>query len=263
MSTENEKTLVRASSAEIVSRLGGDAPKDSVIAFDADGTLWSGDIGVDTFEAMLSKRAIRKEALAALREEASAAGLSPLDEPNDQASALYEAFQRGAYAEERAFPMMAWVFAGYTQAEASAFAASVVAEVGLRKRLHPEVLPVIDWAVKYGMPLYVVSASPDVVVRTAVDALDLPFQDVFAMSPAISEGRILPRILEPITYGAGKTAALRKGVPDASLWGAFGDSVFDLAMLRAARIRVAVRPKPELVRQASTCPGLLELFPAT
>ena len=64
------------------------------------------------------------------------------------------------------------------------------------------------------------------------------------------------------TYGAGKTAALQKGVPGAKLWGAFGDSVFDLAMLRAARIRVAVRPKPELRRQAAACPGLIEILRA-
>jgi phosphoserine phosphatase len=262
MSTENEKPLIRASSAEIVARLGGDAPKDSVIAFDADGTLWSGDIGIDTFEAMLAERAIRSEALPSLRDEARAAEITLLDDANDQARALYEAFQRGTYAEERAFPMMAWAFAGYTQREATAFASEVVERVGLRNRLHPEVLPVIDWAVKYAMPMYVVSASPDVVVRAAIDALHLPIQDVFAMTPAMSEDRIVGRILEPITYGAGKTAALRAGVPGAILWGAFGDSVFDLAMLRAARIRVAVRPKAELVRQASTCPGLVELLPA-
>jgi phosphoserine phosphatase len=38
--------------------------------------------------------------------------------------------------------------------------------------------------------------------------------------------------------------------------------VFDLAMLNAARIRVAIRPKPELRRQASACPGLVELLRA-
>jgi HAD superfamily phosphoserine phosphatase-like hydrolase len=262
MCTETERPLIRASIAEILSRLGGDAPKDSVIAFDADGTLWSGDIGIDTFEALLAERAIRGEALPALRDEARVAEVLLEGDANDQARALYDAFQKGTYAEERAFPMMAWAFAGYSLDEARSFASSVVERVGLRMRLHPEVLPVIDWAVKYGVPLYVVSASPDAVVRAAIDALDLPFQDVFAMSPAIEQGRIRARIVEPITYGAGKTAALRSGVPEAILWAAFGDSVFDLAMLRAARIRVAVRPKPELVRQASTCPGLVELQPA-
>jgi phosphoserine phosphatase len=262
MSTGTERPLVRVSSAEIVSRLGGDAPKNAIIAFDADGTLWSGDIGLDTFEAMIAKRAVRKEALPGLNDEARAADLRLCDDPNDQVRVLHEAFEKGTYAEERAFTMMAWAFAGYLPQEVCDFASSVVESVGLQGRLHPEVLPVIDWAVKYDMPLYVVSASPELVVKTAIDLLHLPFQDVFAMTPAMEGGRIAPRILEPITYGAGKNAALQKGVPDATLWAAFGDSAFDVAMLRAARIRVAVRPKPGLVGQAGACPGLVELLRA-
>jgi len=262
MSTAAETPLLVVSSDEIVARLGGEAPKDAIIAFDADGTLWSGDIGIDTFEMLLAERAIREAALPALREEAESAQLRLADDANDQARILYEAFQKETYPEERAFSMMAWAFAGYLPEEVRAFAARVVEQVGLRDRLHGEVLPVLRWAEKYALPLYVVSASPELVVRTAVQTLDLPFEDVFAMSPAMDGDRIAPRIHPPATYGAGKTAALQKGVPGAKLWGAFGDSVFDLAMLRAARIRVAVRPKPELRRQAAACPGLIEILRA-
>jgi len=262
MSPLAERPLIGVSSDEIVARLGGEAPKNAIIAFDADGTLWSGDIGVDTFETLLTERAVRNDALPALRQEARDSQLELCDDPNDQARILYDAFQKGLYAEERAFAMMAWAFAGYLPEEMQAFAARVVDRVGLRDRLHGEVLPVMAWADKYGLPLYVVSASPTLVVRTAVLALELPIDDVFAMTPAMDGDRIAPRILEPVTYGAGKTAALQKGMPGAKLWGAFGDSVFDLAMLRAARIRVAVRPKPELRRQAAACPGLIELLRA-
>src|SRR5260221_4807141 len=174
MSTLAERPLIVVSSDEIVSRLGGEAPKNAVIAFDADGTLWSGDVGIDTFEMLLTEGAVRDAALPALRQEALSAQLQLCDDPNDQARALYEGFQRGLYAEELAFPMMAWAFAGYSPQEMGAFAATVVDRVGLRDRLHREVVPVIEWTVKYSLPLYVVSASPDIVVRTALASLALP-----------------------------------------------------------------------------------------
>jgi phosphoserine phosphatase len=70
---------------------------------------------------------------------------------------------------------------------------------------------------------------------------------------------LVARIDEPATYGAGKTAALRAGVAGKVLLGAFGDSAFDLHLLREARLAVAVRPKPELRARAAECSGLVEL----
>src|SRR3954467_10855524 len=130
MSTAAETPLLVVSSDEIVTRLGGEAPKDAIIAFDADGTLWSGDIGVDTFEMLLAERAIREAALSALRDEAESAQLRLASDANDQARILYEAFQKGTYPEERAFSTMAWAFAGYLPEEVRAFAARVVERVG-------------------------------------------------------------------------------------------------------------------------------------
>jgi phosphoserine phosphatase len=259
MSTVTESPMLAVSADEIIGRLAADLTQKSVLAFDADGTLWSGDIGIDTFESLLAERAIRSEAGPALREEAGHAGVALYDDPSDQARALYDAFQREAYAEERAFPMMAWVFAGYCKGEVRAFAAHVVERVGLASRLHAEVLPVIRWATSSGVGLYVVSASPDIVVRTAIELLDLPFADVFAMTPEWDGDRVASRIRAPVTYGAGKTLALQQGVPGSTLLGGFGDSAFDLALLRAARVAVAVRPKPGLSARASECPGLVEL----
>src|SRR6476620_7449201 len=100
MSSSAERQLVVVSSDEIVQRLGGRPTKNAEIAFDADGTLWSGDIGVDTFESLLAEKAVRNDALSALREEARASKLELRDDPNEQARVLYDGFLRGAYAEE-------------------------------------------------------------------------------------------------------------------------------------------------------------------
>ena len=249
------------SSEEVVAKLALRVAPGAVVAFDADGTIWSGDIGVDTFERMLETRAVRSEAGPALRREAATHGIEAPDDPTDAARALYRAYERGTYPESDAFQMMAWAFAGYPEAEVRAFGLDVIERVGLASRLHPEVLPVLAWTAENRVPLYVVSASCEIVVRAALQRLALPVTDVFAMSPAVEDGVVAARVREPVTYGTGKVDALRRGARDAPLIGAFGDSAYDLAMLAESAVAIAVRPKPELRARAGTCPGLVELSP--
>ena len=52
------------------------AEPGGAIAFDGDGTLWSGDIGEDLFEALLEGGRIEEVAHAALAREAEAEKLS-------------------------------------------------------------------------------------------------------------------------------------------------------------------------------------------
>lgn len=256
------------SADEVIARLEslvlsvGRSRADTLLALDADGTLWSGDVGIDNFEALLQKGAILPAARSFLRDEASSAGLALADEPTAQARILYDAFERGVYAEERAFRVMACAFAGYRENEVRAFAAQVAETTGLRARLHPEVIPIVAWAARQGIPRYVVSASHALVVRSSIELLGLPIDGVFAMSQLEEGGRLAARLAEPVTYGAGKTEALRQGCAGKTLLGAFGDSAFDLHLLRDARLAVAVRPKPELRARAAECVGLVELAPA-
>jgi phosphoserine phosphatase len=128
--------------------------------------------------------------------------------------------------------------------------------------LHPEVTPVVAWAARRGIARYVVSASHAIVVTTSVELLGLPIDGVFAMSQVAEDGVLVARLVEPVTYGVGKTDALRAGVAGKTLLAAFGDSPFDLHLLREARLAVAVRPKPELRARAAECSGLVELAPA-
>jgi phosphoserine phosphatase len=258
---QDDPVLPVISSEEVVARLASLAAPGAVIAFDADGTLWSGDIGIDTFERMLETRAFRAEAGPALAREAAAHGIEAPPDPTEAARALYRAYERGAYPESDAFQMMAWALAGYTAPEARAFGLDVVEKVGLAARLHPEVLPVLEWAKKSAIPIFVVSASCEIVVRAALERLALAVTSVLAMSPAVDDGVVQARVKPPVTYGPGKVDALRGGARGASLIGAFGDSAYDLAMLGEAAVGVAVRPKPELRARAGACPGLVELSP--
>ena len=260
--------LALVTSAEVIARLEAIArsiagpPAESLLAFDADGTLWSGDVGIDNFEALLHTSAVLPAALAMLREEARGANLPLEDDPTAQARILYDAFLRDAYHEERAFRMMAAVFAGYREDDVRAFAAAVAEKTGLRGRIHPEMRPILDWAARSRVPVYVVSASHALVVQSSLEFVGLAVTGLFAMQQAKEDGVLAARIVPPVTYGAGKTEALRAGVAGKTLLGAFGDSAFDLHLLRDAKLAVAVRPKDGLRARAAECTGLCELAPA-
>ena len=64
----------------------------------------------------------------------------------------------------------------------------------------------------------------------------------------------------PIPYGSGKVTHLRERLgADRVLYAAFGDNAFDVAMLREARLPVAIRPKARLVERAAEVPALVVL----
>jgi phosphoserine phosphatase len=250
---------------EIVERLARaretakDRGRQGIVVFDADGTLWEGDIGNQTFEAVLAKRAARRAALPALRNEAALIGAPLREDPNEQASVLYDAFLSGALPDLRAYSMMAWIFAGYTPAEVRAFASGVIEAVGLAGRVFPEVLPILRWAREARVPLWIVSASPLYVVEEAVRKLELPVDRVYGMTPWLEQDIVAPRLLEPAPYRTGKVDLLVKEASAVSILGAFGDSAADLPMLALGEVKVAVGPQPALVASAHGLSDLVEL----
>src|SRR5262249_37946498 len=89
--------------------------------------------------------------------------------------------------------------------------------------------------------------SPIAIVEKGVARLGVRIAGALAMTPKLDDrGVLLPELAGPIVYGEGKVQALaRAGVTD-HLIGAFGDSAYDGAMLRRARVPVAVTPAPSL-----------------
>src|SRR6185437_6530546 len=100
----------------------------TLLATDADGTIWEGDVGVELFETLLAAGAVREAAREALEEEARLDGVAvPAGgDATAVARALYEAHLAGAYPNDRAFAMMAWAFAGHTRGEVRACADRVL-----------------------------------------------------------------------------------------------------------------------------------------
>ncbi len=257
--------LPGTSVTDVISRIDAAAQRatNGAIAFDGDGTLWSGDVGEDWFAAVLASGRVTEGARVALAREAVEHGLDATGGASHIAHAIHAAYLGGAFPEERVCEVMTWVTAGWTSEEQAAFAADVVREVGLAARLHEEAIAIVRWAGERGLPVHLVSASPRAVVLEAAKVVGIDPSRVVAAQEVVSGDRIEAAVLRPIPYGPGKVTRLREQLGERPLHAAFGDNVFDAALLREATVRVAIRPKARLVdlveRSAAEVPGLVVL----
>lgn len=230
-----------------------------VLAFDADGTLWQGDVGDDFFESLVASGDIRSPAAEAVLAEARGAGLTATT-PAEAASAILAAFHRGAYDEERFYELVGWLGAGRSADELTAEIEAMFEARGLDARIHPEIRPVLAWARANEVECFVVSASPRPVVQRGALRLGIDAGHVLAAeSEHDAEGRMLAVARRPIPYGPGKVRALRGRIAERPLLAAFGDNIFDLAMLQTARVPIAVRPKDRLLAREAEIPACRHL----
>jgi phosphatidylglycerophosphatase C len=233
-----------------------------VVAFDGDGTLWSGDVGEDFFHALVKNADFRGPARAAMAADVAEFDLKISGSALDLARGLYAAYLDGRYPEERTCEMMTWACADWTRDEVEAFSEKVVREGKLASRLHPEAIAILEWARAAQIDTLLVSASPRPVVEAAARVVGIDGAHVFAATPSYADsGLMLPRVVRPIPYGPGKVNAIRGYAKERTLYAAFGDNVFDLAMLGEARVGVAVRPKSRLRERAHEVSGIVEIEP--
>ncbi len=230
-----------------------------IVATDGDGTLWSGDVGDDLFDAFVEHARVEEPARVALDREAREFCIDPSGPPASVARRIWDAFVAGKYPEERAYEMNAWCFAGWTHDEVAAFARDVLVRRGLASRLHAELARVLDGVRRAGIAIVLVSASPRAIVEAAADLVGIDVANVVAATPRYDGARMRAEVDRPIPYGAGKVDRLRAKVGERAVLAAFGDNVFDLAMLAHAEIAFAVRPKPKLRARAAEIPTLREL----
>lgn len=253
----------RLSAAEIIALLSAEFDRKGgfVLATDADGTLWDGDVAVDIFEAVLAIEGVRDAAKDALAADLEEIGLPAQGKnPTALARSLYAAFLADRYPYGRVFAMMTWAFAGWHEDEVHAFAQRVLDDTRIEARIRPAMQRILAWAEAHKVPVVVVSASPIAIVEAGAARLGSPVVRSLAMTPAIGPDRLLlPRLDGVLVYGEGKVRALTDAGFPAPLLAAFGDSHHDAPMLRMARLPVAVTPSPRLLETAPTIAGLVEL----
>jgi phosphoserine phosphatase len=108
--------------------------------------------------------------------------------------------------------------------------------------------PVIDWARRTGIQTFLVSASPKLIVEVAAKPWQFTPQQILASEAVLDGERITPRMLGRVPYAEDKCLARERLFQSAEWLASFGDSGFDANMMRAARLGVAVSPKPSLRR---------------
>src|SRR5260221_1041377 len=121
-------------------------PGPSGLAFDADGTLCSGDVGEDVFEFAYGNDLLREEAREELSRVARAHGLSDAGSASDLARSLHAAYRRGALPERLTCELMTWSYAGFTSHELRELAPTAVTERKLAEIGRPILRPPLEIA---------------------------------------------------------------------------------------------------------------------
>jgi len=125
--------------------------------------------------------------------------------------------------------------------------------------LYSELAPILRFAREAGVRVAVVSASPLPIVREAVRAWGIDGEAVAASRPALASDVILDHLAAPVPYAETKPPAVKALAPNHELLASFGDNVFDIELLRAAKVGVAIRPKPALRTRLAELPSIVLL----
>jgi phosphoserine phosphatase len=214
------RSLRGKGAAALLTRMAG---PPGLAAFDADGTLWDGDLG----EAVL---------LALIREGQLLA--APPDPWNEYVARVNRDPADG-------FGYAGRLMAGLSEelirgTSARVFAAEFSAKV------FPECRWLLQTLAQSGWVIYLVSASNRWSIEIAADSFGLPRERVLALDLDSDQGILTDRVCSPVPTLEGKPALLRARTdrfPDL----AFGNSFLDLPLLLSATVPVAVG----LLRDAS------------
>ena len=191
------------------------------VAFDADDTLWDGDLGIGLLEWASTRKVL-----------AAADG-------GKGAFARYQELR--AADEARGLEVCATFFAGLPVARVAE-----LAEAHFRERMAARVFPAIRTLLVFlasrGAAVYVVSASPRFAVLPGTRALGIPDAQVAGIELAAEGGVYRDHLAGPITWRAEKALALVRLAGRGPVLAA-GNGSNDLELLASATgLAIAVNP---------------------
>jgi phosphoserine phosphatase len=218
--------------------------------FDADGTLWAGDIG-DVAFAQSARAGLVSDAMFAgpLSSWAARVGLSLPDNKVEAIAAIVAAHDDGQIRESGLrrgldedawrrdfYEMQAWIFADQPREAVSALGQRLMRD-GLGARIFPSMQRLLRDLEADDVVVHIASASHAALVQAGAAILGIPPERVAGMEPTPG----LSTTMQVRTYGDDKrdTAVARLGGRPLA---AFGDSVLftDRALLQAAAYAFAV-----------------------
>ncbi len=202
--------------------------KPKVAVFDCDGTLWSGDAGEGFLEWEIAARLLSEKTVPWVR-------------------ARYATYKAGKVSEEKMCGEMVTIHRGLTEAEVERAAIRYFDKECL-PTIFPEMQLLVHLLQGAGSEVWAVSSTNEWVIRAGMRHFGIPEERILAASVRIVEGKITDRLLR-VPSGEGKPAAIKEAIgpaPDA----AFGNSIWDVAMLLTARHPFVINPTAQLEKIA-------------
>jgi phosphoserine phosphatase len=196
-----------------------------VVAFDCDGTLWSGDAGERFFDWELREgELIPRDRDRPLRER-------------------YAAYKRGEVDETTMCGEMVTLHRGIPELKMMD-AATRFFDQFFVVQIFPEMRELVRRLQENGCEVWAVSSSNDWLIRAAMKHFGIPETHVLAAQVGVVDGIVTDRLIR-VPSGAGKPEVLREVVKK-EIDGAFGNSRWDRDMLATAKHAFAVNPNPDL-----------------
>jgi phosphoserine phosphatase len=227
-----------------------------VVVTDADGTLWRGDVGEMLFRDWMmtpKPNVVRPHLHQALRAICGQHGFDDDGSIEELAIRLVREWQDGSFEELRMCEVMTWATAGMDDRQAREVCENVLDQRNwVATQILAPTIEILKWATARDVPIWVVSASPIVIVQAGVDLVVRAYglKNIGAIGFELAraaDGTHLPQCVGIRSYGPGKKLALERVLKlEQRVLCAMGDSGFDVDMLTMARVPVAIDPKQSL-----------------
>lgn len=225
------------------------------LAFDGDGTLWAGDVSDDVFLAACANDWLLPQVRPVLAEILERHDQAADGSASELALRIFQSEKLGVIEERLLFEVMTWCYAGKTVRELTEFAERILNGAGIDDRVRQGYRPLLEWAQNHGHACWLVTASPWPIVRVAARRLGFSESQILAARAPISTSGVIEfGLTAPLPYRDQKVHRLAEKLRGGRLLAAFGDSHFDVDMLREAEVPVAVNPKPSLELLLQTIP---------
>ena len=195
-----------------------------VAAFDCDGTLWFGDSGMKFMYWEIEEKLI----------------------PNDVAKKIlrrYDEYLAGKVSEDDMCGEMVQIHDGIEEKKIREFAVRFALS-NVVPHIFPEMRALVRHLKQRGTDVWAVSSTNNWVIEEAVKDLRIGAERVLAVRVEIEKRKATDRLGE-MTSGPGKARALKR-VLSRPLDVSFGNSIFDLEMLKLARNPFPVNPNDDL-----------------
>lgn len=200
-----------------------------VVAFDCDGTLWSGDAGERFFDWELKDGEVFPSATR--------------DRLARSMRKRYAAYKRGEVDETAMCGEMVTMHRGISE--------STVMDAAVRffdqffvAQIFPEMRELVRRLHESACEVWAVSSSNEWVIRAGMRHFGIPEDRILAAKVEVSQGVIGDRLIR-VPSGSGKPQALGE-VVGKEIEAAFGNSRWDTEMLAMATHGFAINPNPDL-----------------